>query len=92
MLYDLFPGASPDPDRDALARIDLDDFTAAGRAVFDLFTNRDPRLASYLIRRMDIHLPLSLDALSPLGVADRIETRVRMLHGPRRYVYPEQRV
>ncbi len=80
MLYDLFPGASPDPDRDALARIDLDDFTAAGRAVFDLFTNRDPRLASYLIRRMDIHLPLSLDALSPLGVADRIETRVRMLH------------
>ena len=80
MLYDLFPAASPDPDPDALARTDLDDFTAAGRAVFELFANRDPKQASYRIRRMEAHLPLSLDALSPVGVADGIQARVRMLH------------
>ena len=80
MLYDLFPAASPDPDPDALARTDLDDFTAAGRAVFELFANRDPKQASYRIRRMEAHLPLSLDALSPVGVADGIQTKVRMLH------------
>ncbi|MCY3783269.1 MAG: acetylxylan esterase [Chloroflexi bacterium] len=80
MLYDLFPAASPDPDPDALARTDLDDFTAAGRAVFELFANRDPQQASYRIRRMEAHLPLSLDALSPVGVADGIQAKVRMLH------------
>ena len=80
LLYDLFPGASPDPDPDALARTDLADFSAAGRAVFDLFANRDPRQASNLIRRMDAHLPLSLDDLSPLGAADGIQAKVRMLH------------
>lgn len=80
VLYDLFPAASPEPDPDALARTDLDDFTAAGRAVFELFVNRDPRQASYRIRRMEAHLPLSLDALSPVGVADGIQANVRMLH------------
>ena len=80
MLYDLFPGASPDPDPDALARADLDNFSAAGRAVFDLFINRDPRQVSDLIRRMEAHLPLSLDELSPLGAADRIQAKVRLLH------------
>ena len=80
LLYDLFPGGSPEPDADALARIDLDDLTASGRAVYELFVNRDPRQASYRIRRMEAHLPLSLDALSPVGVADGIQTQVRMLH------------
>jgi len=80
LLYDLFPGRSPEPDPDALARIDLDDLSASGRAVFELFVNRDPRQASYRIRRMEAHLPLSLDALSPVGVADGIQTQVRMLH------------
>ena len=80
LLYDLFPGASPDPDPDALARTDLADFSAAGRAVFDLFANRDPSQASNLIRRMEAHLPLTLDELSPLGPADRIQAKVRMLH------------
>ncbi|MCY4110700.1 MAG: hypothetical protein OXF96_02020, partial [Chloroflexi bacterium] len=35
---------------------------------------------SYRIRRMEAHLPLSLDALSPVGVADGIQAKVRMLH------------
>ncbi len=80
MLYRLFPGSTPDPDPEALASTDLDSLSAAGRAVYDLFANRDPALAPYLIRRVEVHLPTSLDALSPLAAADRIRAEVRMLH------------
>jgi len=79
-LYQLFPGSTPEPNQATLADTDLDSLSGAGRAVFELFANRDPVLAPYLIRRVEVHLPTSLDALSPLAAAEGIQTYVRMLH------------
>ena len=79
-LYRLFPGSTPEPNSEALAGTDLESLSGAARAVFELFANRDPALAPYLIRRVEAHLPTSLDALSPSAGAERIQADVRMLH------------
>ena len=64
------PAAAPDPDR----------LTPAGRAVFELFANRDPLRTGRLLARIRDFLPGTLDSVSPVAHVDRLRASVLLLH------------
>ncbi len=79
-LFDLFGGLTPDPVRGDGAAPDPDRLTPAGRAVFELFTNRDPLRTEQLLVRIRVHLPGTLDSVSPAAHLDGLRAPVLLLH------------
>ncbi len=80
LLFELFPGATPALDGAALTRLDTGLLTPAGRAVFDLFLNRDPGAAPDLVSRLRARLPDTLETISPSAHADSLRAPVMLLH------------
>ena len=79
-LFDLFGGSTPDPVASDGAAPDPDRLTPAGRAVFELFTNRDPLRTGRLLARIRDFLPGTLDSVSPVAHVDRLRASVLLLH------------
>lgn len=80
ILFQVFPDATPEPNAEGLAQVDLEELTPAGRAVFDLFTNRDPKDADLLLAYVRALLPTDLDRLSPETQLDGLRAPVHLLH------------
>ena len=79
-LLKVFPVASPLPDQVALEQLDLERLTPSGRAVFDLFVNRDPDQVLGLVSRLRETLPGVLETISPIFHSDGLRAPVMLLH------------
>lgn len=80
VLNSLFGGPRPAPRRAALERFSRDDLSPEGRAVYDVFANRDPALVGELLGRLPEGVQSGLRRLSPAEAVGGIRARVLMLH------------
>ncbi|MBM4437535.1 MAG: dienelactone hydrolase family protein [Actinobacteria bacterium] len=80
LLANIFGGDGPTPDTAALAQDDLTALSPAGRAVFELFMNRDHARSGRLLAELRLRLPGALEAISPERHVANLRAPVRLLH------------
>ena len=80
ILGQIFGGRSPAPDPAVLAEYPDLVLSEDGRAVFELFTNRDPDTVNGLIGRLPAGSRELLIGLSPASAAPTVEARILLMH------------
>ena len=79
-LFHLFSLETPDPDPEVLPSYDLAQLGAPARAVYALFTNRDPAAVTDLMDRLRAAVPGALESISPDAHVHRLQAPAALLH------------
>ena len=80
ILARIFSGRSPDTVQSVLERYSDLVLSEDGRAIYRLFTNRDPGAVAGLVERLPVSSRDLLTALSPASVAPAISARLLLMH------------
>jgi len=80
VLARIFGGTSPAPVRSALEEYPDLVLSDDGRAIYELFTNRDPGAVAGLVARLPVGSRDLLAALSPSSVAPSLAARLLLMH------------